>query len=125
MGCHIHTQNKPVIKVPSARVNYEYQKHANLHNVIIPEKDLKDINYSMTGKFREYYCILNLEQEDIGYKINLNVVGEEEKESTIYLQPWPTKTNKQIVTFTQISDKYNKENKKKYSRDVHLQRYII
>lgn len=125
IGCHIHTLNSSIIKVPSARVEYNYQKLKELNNIIIPEIVLSELDYSMTGKFREYYCNMDLVPKDEGYHISLNIVGEDETDWDIILQPWPNKTNNQIVSFTQISDKYDKVNKKKYSRDVHLQRYII
>lgn len=121
IGCHIHsTENKP-IKVPSARVTLDNQDNGKF-NVVIPEKLVDELNPKLTGNFREYVCVMDMNEEDGEHHISITAKGSNEREANICLQSKPSRKNRRIKEFSQVDD--SGENKKRYSREVHLQRFV-
>lgn len=122
LGCYIHSTSMDPIKVPSARIALKEQKNGKF-NVIIPEKSVFSLNPALTGKFREYLCVMDMEEKSGKHKISIRAKGTQSHSSDVYLQSKPSKTNGRIKSFSQIDD--TKENKKRFSRDVHIQRYEV
>lgn len=122
LGCYLHSTRMDPIKAPSARIALNEQNNGKF-NVIIPEKLALTLNPVLTGKFREYVCVMDMEERSGKHKISIRAEGALSHSSDIYLQSKPSKTNGRIRSFSQIDD--TKENKKRFSRDVHLQRYEV
>ena len=122
LGCYLHSIKMEPIKAPSARIALTEQSNGKF-NVIIPEKLVSSLNPSLTGKFREYVCVMDMEERNGRHKISIQAKGAQSHSSDVYLQCKPSKTNGRIRSFSQIDD--TKENKKRFSRDVFLQRYEI
>lgn len=121
MGCHFHSHDNTVLRAPSARVNLELQGSERF-NLILPEKLISQLQPQLTGNFREYICSMDMNENGGKHAISLRAIGNTETKETIYLQNKPTRKNKRIVEFSQIDD--SGENKKKFSREVQLQRFV-
>jgi hypothetical protein len=122
LGCYLHSTKMEPLKAPSARIALEEQNNGKF-NVIIPEKLVSSLNPALTGKFREYVCVMDMEEKHGKHKISIRAEGAQSQTSDVYLQSKPSKANGRIKSFSQIDD--SKENKKRYSRDVYLQRYVV
>ena len=121
MGCHFHKQKSISLQAPSARVDIKHQKNGQ-YNVIIPENLIEALNPRLTGRFREYVCTMDMNEINEKHEITIKAAGSNTASETIYLQNKPTKRNKRIIEFSQVDD--TGENKKRYSREVHLQRFV-
>lgn len=121
MGCYYHRQKNTALKSPSARVDIKHQKN-DRYNMILPEKLSSELAPNLTGNFREYICSMDMKEEHEKHAISIEALGSTEKQEVIYLQNKPSKRNGRIVEFSQIDD--SGENKKKCSREVHLQRFV-
>jgi hypothetical protein len=65
---------------------------------------------------------MDMNEKNEKHAISIKALGSAKKEEIIYLQNKPSKKNHRIVEFSQIDD--SGENKKKFSREVHLQRFV-
>lgn len=123
IGCSFHEKNNlSLLGVPSARVGFVYQGD-EYYNVVIPENRVDCLNLALTGKFREYKCKMFMTEEDARHRIEIKAVGRTEKSSIVYLQNKPSRNNDRVIEFSQVKDVG--EDRKKYSREVRLQRFVL
>ena len=121
MGCHFHRQKNTALQSPSARVELEQQRNGRF-NLILPENLSENLQPQLTGNFREYLCSMDMNESYGKHAISIKALGKTQTEETVYLQNKPTRKNGRIVEFSQIDD--SGENKKKFSREVQLQRFV-
>lgn len=121
MGCYFHKIGKTFLGVPSARVDMIHQDN-DRYNAIIPENIINELNPKLTGRFREYICTMDMNELEEKHKIEITAMGTKEKSNNIFLQNKPSRKNNRIIEFSQVDD--TGENRKRYSREIHLQRFI-
>lgn len=121
IGCHYHKQRNTAVRSPSARVDIRHQKNGQ-YNLILPERLAKTNKPMLTGNFREYICSMDMNEVGGKHAISVQATGKISETDTVYLQSKPSKRNGRIVQFSQIDD--TGESKQKFSRDVHLQRFL-
>lgn len=123
IGAHLHTKDSSSFRVPSARIDFNMQDEINVRNYLIPEKEFDASKVRLTGNFYEFSTQLDLELEDNPFHtVSLKVMGQDELNARIYLQPKPTRKNKwQFVKYEPNSD--IEDDKKKYFREVELQKF--
>ncbi|EOW6614245.1 RES domain-containing protein [Vibrio fluvialis] len=121
MGCYFHNSGDISLGVPSARVDMIHQNNGH-YNVIIPESIIDNLHPELTGRFREYICTMDMNEVDEKHKITITAMGETTKSKTVFLQNKPSRRNNRIIEFSQVDD--TGDNRKRYSREVHLQRFV-
>ncbi|EOE2083664.1 RES domain-containing protein [Vibrio cholerae] len=121
IGCYFHNNNCVPLGVPSARVDMNHRNN-DRYNVIIPENRIEMLHPKLTGRFREYICTMDMNEVDEKYKIEVTSIGEKTMSETVFLQNKPSRRNNRIIEFSQVDDAG--ENRKRYSREVHLQRFV-
>jgi hypothetical protein len=123
IGSHLHTKDTSSFKVPSARIDFKMQDEDKIRNFIIPEKEFDSKKIKLTGKFYEFRTQVDLELIEGKYhSVDINTSGETELNSKFYLQPKPSKKNKnQYLKYEPNSN--HTADKKKYFREVELQKF--
>lgn len=125
LGCHIHSRKENGFKVPSARIDFLNQDSLRKRNYFFPEKEIDSIKPKLTGRYREFRYVFDIEQNDDGYypvKMETDNNGQKVKK-TFFLEPIPNKksfSKKQIISYEHNVSLDAPKN----LREVHTQKFI-
>lgn len=123
IGCYLHTKNSSGFSVPSARIDFDIQDELKKRNFFIPEKEIQNLELSLTGHFKEFKFSFTLEpNDDWLYDICLYKDCGVEVAQEFHLQPTPTKSRDPFQQI--ISYEHNVNIDVRNLREVHTQQFL-
>ncbi|TQI71146.1 RES domain-containing protein [Gramella sp. Hel_I_59] len=125
LGTYLHTEEDGSFKVPSARIDYEFQDEKKIRNFIIPEKNYDNSKIKLTGNFFEFECNIDLESSNHSeHPVSIKLEGKNGKENLSFsLDPKPSKryTKNQFIKYLPTTG--NNDDRKNHYREVEIQKF--